>query len=776
MKNSWHIYTTDLRKIGTNWVAAIIIGGLILLPSLYAWFNIKASWDPYGQTNQIPVGIVNEDQGSSVRGEKVHAGDELVKTLKKNNSFDWKFTSRKKAMDKAEFGDYYAVIVIPKDFSEKLATVIQDKPQKATVEYYVNEKINAIAPKITSKGATVIVDQISSSFISTVNGTIFDIFNKLGIELQENLPDIEKFQNYIFKMEKKLPDIKKTLDSTYSDAKDADKILAKAQGMVPEAKQGVQQGLNTIDKTTKFLNDAQKRLDDMAPKVKKDLDTVQKVSADVSKFVNDIQSLDINWDKGEQLSNDIQNKITDGIKKIDRIENALQELQKQNNADQSPGVSQVKDNVQDRLDRLAEELEGKYPGSTDAINQTMADLQKEMEKLNNGKDSAGNRQKKIENVLGQLEVLKQALQEVQQNSGELKGFVKDKKQQVDEDLTKIKDVADNTNNRIGDFVNEYNNKIEPTIRKEVASAKNTLTKARGMLVEVQQTIPEVERLLGSSKKNLGDGEEVLKYTLNQYPYVHSKVSELADKIRDIQKETNIHDIIQLLENDPKAEKSFFEQPVKLNENKLFPIANYGTGMTPFYTVLAIWVGALLLISLLATDVHNAETSYKTHEIYFGRLFTFITIGLLQTLVVILGDMFIVDVEVKEAGWFILFGVIISLIFITLVYTLVSLFGDVGKAIAIIFLVLQIAGAGGTYPVALLPHFFQVISPFLPFTHAIGLMREAVGGIVWARVYHDLLFLIGTGVIFLLLGCFLKAPLNKQTNKMAKKSRESGVFH
>ncbi|MDY0395904.1 hypothetical protein RWE15_17830 [Virgibacillus halophilus] len=166
----------------------------------------------------------------------------------------------KKAMDKVEFGDYYAVIVIPKNFSDKLSTVINDKPQKATVEYYVNEKINAIAPKITSKGASVIVDQISSSFISTVNGTIFDIFNKLGIELQEKLPDIEKFEDYIFTVEKKLPDIKKTLDSTYSDAKDADKIIAKAQGMIPDAKQGVQQGLDTIDNTTKFLDDAQKKI------------------------------------------------------------------------------------------------------------------------------------------------------------------------------------------------------------------------------------------------------------------------------------------------------------------------------------------------------------------------------------------------------------------------------------------------------------------------------------------------------------------------------------
>src|SRR5690606_33884345 len=136
----------------------ILIGGLILLPSLYAWFNIAASWDPYSQTEQIPIGIVNEDEGAIVREQEIHVGDELIETLKDNKSMGWQFVNRNEAMERLEYGDYYAVIVIPKNFSESLGTVITDNPEKAKVEYYVNEKINAIAPKITDKGASVIVD------------------------------------------------------------------------------------------------------------------------------------------------------------------------------------------------------------------------------------------------------------------------------------------------------------------------------------------------------------------------------------------------------------------------------------------------------------------------------------------------------------------------------------------------------------------------------------------------------------------------------------------
>src|SRR5699024_3313328 len=133
---------------------------------------------------------------------------------------------------------------------------------------------------------------------------------------------------------------------------------------------------------------------------------------------------------------------------------------------------------------------------------------------------------------------------------------------------------------------------------------------------------------------------VLDYALGEYPYIHDKVDQLADRIRDIQGETDLEEIIDLLLNDPESEESFFEEPVKLNENELFPVPTYGAGMTPFYTVLAFWVGALLLISLLSTDVKDPE-AFPARQVYFGKLLTFITIGICQALVVTLGDMYLI---------------------------------------------------------------------------------------------------------------------------------------
>ncbi|WP_176555757.1 YhgE/Pip domain-containing protein [Virgibacillus ndiopensis] len=724
MKNILRIFKTDGKNIGTNWVAAILIGGLIILPSFYAWFNIKASWDPYSQTDQIPVGVVNEDQGAMVRDQKIQVGDDLVKKLQKNDDMDWQFVDRKEAMDKVDYGDYFAVIIIPENFSEKLSTVISDNPKKATVEYYVNEKINAIAPKITEKGASVIVEQISSNFVSTVNGVIFDLFNNLGIELETGLPDIKQFEDYIFTIEKNLPEIHDMLNESLTDATNVQGIINKAQGLVPEAEQVTNDGLATIDKTTDFLNKAENRLNEMAPQIKKDLKKVSELAASTNKFISRIQRKDINFKQGEEITGQLNDQVNEQIKTIETIEQALRNLQEQNN---------------------------------------------------NNQDQNSSQQGTIDNTLKQLATLKNGLKIVQENTKSLSTFIGNKKQKIDQMLADLQQLTQDTHTKIDAFVKEYKERIEPTVLNEVAKAKNTLANAKGILTDIQQTIPQVKQIITRTDENLSEGKEKLESISGEFPYVSNKINQLADRIRNIQRETDINEIIELLENDPEAERSFFAEPVELNENKLYPIPNYGSGMTPFYTTLAIWVGALLLISLLSVEVVGAE-SLTSKQIYFGRFLTFMSIGLLQTFVVTIGDIALLDVYINEASWFILFGLLISTVFMSIVYTLVSVFGDVGKALAIILLVLQIAAAGGTYPVVLLPEFFQAMNPFLPFTYAIDLMREAVGGIVWDRALKDIMYLVIFGIAALLLGSFLKKTINKKTNVLMKKSKESGLFH
>lgn len=714
MKNIGRIYGKDMKNIGTNWVVAVLIGGLILLPSLYAWLNIKASWDPYGQTDQIPIGVVDEDEGADIRGEDVDVGEMLVDSLKDNDSMDWQFVDHDKAMDEVENGNYFAVIVIPSDFSEQLGSVVSNKPEKAEMEYYVNEKINAIAPKITDKGASVIVEELSSEFISTVNGVIFDMFNKIGLELETEQPDIEKFQDYIFTLEEELPGIHDTLTDTDDDAKDAKEIVNKAIDKVPEVKEMTNDGAENLDAAMVKINQAEALLDELGPKISDDLAAVQVVVHEINEVMEQAQ-------ENTNVEADLDDKVD---KQIERLDASID----------------YTEDVMTNIDEIKQQLDDEEAEKKDALDEA---------------------QKRLDELLTQQNDMKEHL-------GDLKGAGKE----ADEVLDRIAEKANASADKVDQFIEDYNNDIKPAITSAIKDMKSKLTSAKSMVGEIQSAIPKVEELLKSTDGHLGEGQDILNEVLEEYPFVQDKVSQTADKIRDLKDEANLTDIIELLKNDPDAESGFFAEPVKLNKNELFPIENYGTGMTPFYTVLAIWVGALLLISLLSTDLPG---EIKPTVMYFGRLLTFLTIGLLQTIIVTSGDILLLGVNVEHPIWFIVFGLLISIVFMTIVYSIVSIFGDVGKALAIILLVLQIAGSGGTYPVVLLPSFFQKINPFLPFTYAVNLMREAVGGIVWHQVWVSVIALVIFGLIFILLGIFLKGPNNRMMNKLLA-SKDSRLFH
>ncbi|MER2172733.1 MAG: YhgE/Pip domain-containing protein, partial [Psychrobacillus psychrodurans] len=509
----------------------------------------------------------------------------------------------------------------------------------------------------------------------------------------------------------------------------AQKIISQANSMVPRAEQITTEGLSSIEKTIDFLTKAQNRLNELAPVVENDLEKVSEIAQSTNEFIQSVQNVQLDFTELDRVKEDLDNKITYNIQTVDSIEKDLNWLKEVAN---SSNDSNLEENKVEQQTKLAH-----------AIDRTNE--------------------------------LKAFLQEAQTNARTIDTLVKDKEQQMQKTLNDLQKIAQNTSVQLDAFINEYKNTIEPTILSEVAKAKKTLGNAKEMLASIQSTLPEVTRTLNSTDAHIKEGKTTLDQALAQYPYISDKVNQLADRIRKVQGETNISEIIQLLRNDPQAERSFFEEPIVLKENKLFPIANYGTGMTPFYTVLAIWVGCLLLISLLATDT-NHESSVSERAVYFGRLFTFSAIGLLQSLIVTIGDIVLLGVDVKDSFWFILFGFLISFVFMSIVYTLVSVFGDIGKAFAIIMLVLQIAGAGGTYPVVLLPEFFQAINPALPFTYAVDIMREAVGGIVWQRAIRDASFLLLFSLAFLIFGTFLKEKINRKTKLMLKKSRESGLFH
>ena len=921
MKQIWRIYTTDLRNVAKHWAAIVIVLGLMVLPSLYAWFNIKASWDPYGNTKEIPIAVSNEDAGANLRGKDINIGKEVVDSLKKDKNFNWKFVDEKQAVYGVERGDYYASITIPKDFSEKITTVISDNPKKPELDYFVNEKVNAIAPKITAKGASGITEEISKNFVKTANGEIFKIFNDLGIDLETNLPSIEKVKDLVFKLEAQFPEMNKLVDTALTDAGKAQDLVKVAQENLPVVESVMNDGQQMTKDLDAFFARNGQTLED-APGVMKNNLTVLKKGMDGAAAATDFlmhPGVDFNLDipdlpqvNVEGYKNIAKNinqtvnsvfgsarvgtayaqSVMDGLqngkidpeiakKNIETVSNNLQthtdnvssliammskleqsvptdfgkdffgtrvqhltairdSMQDVNNrikhvGDLISSGQEVKQDVRDAINQKLNAVNGLIDQAEKDYNETfVADFQKAVstaEQLKNqAKNTAEDFKKATEdlknkgvngldgtktalnslngqfqagmnmiddmipvlndlnkilgdvnsdkNVNDQIAKLNKAKTDLQKGMDLTnKGIAAiDKGQQPAKDVIEsINQVSKSVSAQLGDILAKYDSEIVPNFNAAIARTKEMSKNTSKILNDANKKLPDVKTLLEDSSKGLVEGKKKVEDIKAEMPAAEKKIKELANKIREFDSQEDIKDIIRLLKNDVEKQSDYFASPVKLKENKLFAMPNYGSAMSPFYTVLALWVGALLMVSLLTVEVHE-DIDYKSHEIYFGRFLTFLTIGLAQAFIVSVGDIFLLDTYVVDKFWFVLFSLFSSAVFVCIVYSLVSVFGNIGKSMAIILLVLQVAGSGGTFPIQMLPKFFQAIYPFLPFTYAISAIRETVGGMIWDIVIRDLLVLSVFVVIMLVLALVLKTRINKSSEKFVENAKGSKIIH
>ncbi|MBO1627208.1 YhgE/Pip domain-containing protein [Bacillus arachidis] len=946
MKQIWRIYTTDLRNVAKHWAAIVIVIGLMILPSLYAWFNIKASWDPYGNTKEIPIAVSNQDVGSNLRGKDINIGKEIIDSLKKDKNFGWKFVDEKQAIYGVERGDYYASITIPKDFSEKITTVISDNPQKPELNYFVNEKVNAIAPKITAKGASGIAEEISKNFVKTANGEIFKIFNDLGIDLETNLPSIEKVKDLVFKLEAQFPEMYTLVNTALDDAGRAQDLVKVAQEDLPVVESVINDGQETLGNLDKFFANNDQRLKDAPGAIRRDLTVVKDGMDKATAFTNFLMNpgVDLNLPDFSQLptlpefpalpqvndagyknmANNINNTVnnvfnsarvgtayaqsvmnglqngkfdSEGAKKeINQVSdnfqshinsvsylidmftkfeeiappkdkeffqtrlkhlNDLKALMENTNNGFKDLVNiistgqEVKQDVRDAVNQKLNAVNGlvdqaekdynntfvadfknavstaenkvnegyaktkeEYDKAKESFENTKADMQKAKEDLQNkgvngldstkvalnslnGQFQAGismiddmipvlesankvladvNSDKNLDNGIAKLNKAKDALQKGVDATNKGITLINNGQQPTKDVIESINEASKNGSAQLGDFLARYDSEIVPSFNAAIARTKEMSKNTSKILNDADKKLPDVKKLLEDSSKGLVEGTKKVEDIKAEMPAAEKKIKELADKIRQFESEEDVKDIIRLLKNDVEKQSDYFAKPVNLKENKLFAMPNYGSGMSPFYTVLALWVGALLMVSLLTVEVHEPGANYKSHEIYFGRFLTFLTIGLAQAFIVAMGDIFLLGTYVVDKFWFVLFSLFIGGVFVCIVYSLVSVFGNVGKSMAIILLVLQVAGSGGTFPIQMLPKFFQTIYPFLPFTYAISAIRETVGGMLWDIVIRDLLVLSAFVVIMLVLALVLKTPINKSSEKFVENAKGSKIIH
>lgn len=714
-KNILKIYLNDLKRIFTNYAALIVILALCILPSLYAWFNIKASWDPYSQhaTSQIKIGVVNNDQGTTINGEEINIGNQVIDELKKNDLMGWQFVSEEVAEKALDEGTYYATLTIPNSFSEDVTSLVTNEVRKGEIIYRVNEKINAVAPKLTSKGATGLQENVNQTIIKTVSSVLMQTGQKLGFEIQGTLlPQLASVGSQLNELTTKFDLINETVSKANEGGIKLKDLIAGIQGDLPQIQDTINSAKSLTTSIETFITTSQNSLNDLFPTLKADLQLMGDISDEMNTYVGVIkQGIEVGSAEAPNMIQNLMTKVNCGTNLIDSLIKVLESFNKISLSKPLTTIIDQLNGVETELQNMETFLQTIYQS---AINNTKPDL----------------------SLLDKVQTILQDAQSV-----------------------------------TSDLASHFDEKIAGPLNSILDEAYQTSENVLAVLQDAQDKLPQVNDLLNIAYEGADKGIQAIQYINEKLPQAEAIISELATKVVTINNSQQLKDVLEFLQTSVQEKEDFLSNPVDLVEEIVFPMHNYGTAMTPFYSVLAIWVGMTLLVSMLSV---KARGEYRPIEEYFGKLLLFVSIALIQSLVIGLGDLFLLKIYCVNPLLFIGSLLFTAITFTFIVYSLVSVLGNVGKVISIILLVLQVAGSGGTFPIQLTPKFFQIINPFLPFTYSISMAREAIGGVVQTVLTKDMLTLFIYIMISILFALFLKRPINQLLNGFTEKYEESGL--
>lgn len=905
LKHTWSLFKLDWRRIFKNPIAIFLMAALVIIPSLYAWFNIKALWDPYSNTGELPIAVYSADTGATFQDKDVEIGNEVIKNLHKNKQLGWRFVdSKEQVVEGVKSGKYYAGIYLPKEFSKDLLSFTSGDIQKPKIEYYLNQKINAIAPKITDKGAGSIQQEISQEFIKTASSTLLKVFNEIGYNIDENLVSINKVKDLILTTNDNLGEIDKYTQE-----------VVEVHGKLPELKEKlakaneIQAYLPQVDEMGQKLITLNQKMPEIKQQASVILTLQQKIP-EIQQAGNQIAQVDSDFAQIEKTMNDGINEAKQGLNIIHQVQTILPDIQKLGNqaddfaATTKNGAEQLKSAVPSISNSVQITLQsiGEVANTTDSLaaslqtaledNQLSQEEKDNLGKLINSfiqgnkdqqaaidsvsnliqsmkdladKNGDADASQKLANILTMLASAKQALDDLNGRLGDLNNAIQSGN--IDQARTFLQQVQ-TAAKHVADLVGSIDpQQIGQTVSTILDKLINTITTAQGVLNQAQQIdfasllnstegtvsnaitflekyqkqmpaigqevhdanvllnghmneivngintgadlynneLPVVEQKLGLAadfmqndwpgvKKDLTGGLKVANDKMpeveqalnlatdliqNDYPTLRAGIQKAANAIQQGDKTIDFGQVLKLLKLDAQKESDFFTTPVELQTNTMYPIANNGSASTPFYTALCLWVGAVLFSSVTTTEFFldkKDRGKYTKREQFGARMLTYLVVSVGQALIVTLGNMFLLGVYVKNPVYSVLFAVLVALAFMMIVYTLVALFGTVGKGIAIIILVLSISGGGGNYPIQVSGKFFQAVNPWLPFTHAVNLLRESAGGIYWPNATGDIIIMIGLFIVFGILGTWAYPLLQPHLTKLTKVAHESKIFH
>ncbi len=726
MKNIFKLFRRDLQNVGHSVIGLVVVVGLVIVPCLYAWFNIAGSWDPYGNTGNLKVAVANTDEGykSDLVSVRVNIGESVVNSLRANDSFDWTFVDKDEAIEGVKSGEYYAAVVIPEDFSANMMTLFSTEVKHSSIEYYENQKLNAIAQIVTEKGSSAVQSQINKTFTETIDNISLSTASNLF-----DYMDSDEIANFVANLSSSLEDGIAELQNAGSSTSSLTSVLSSSASMLKSASGQLVQNNTTSADAKQLLSDAQNGLS-----------SIEKALSGATSSIN--QSLA---------------GVTNGY---DAIDSAVNDVFTNATGEITLTVNQL-NSIASELNDRASVIHGAAT-TVRGLETTFPDVASQLEAVATQIDAYAN----------QFEQIAQGISNTASNLASGAQDLATAKQEVSDLISEVK-------NSTGSVKADYENNLKSQANELKSTVANIVSSSSRISSSLDGTIAKLSGASSSLANDLTGLNGMLNSTANTLVQAGNDLQELKDKLDTAVSENDLETIRTIIGQDPEALADALAAPVGVERKAIYPIKNYGSSMAPFYTILSLWIGSIVLAAMMKVSVDEdllAELMpYRLHQIYLGRYLLFALLALCQSTLVCAGDILFFGIQCIHPVQFILTGWIASLVFSNIIYTFTVSFGDIGKALAVVLLVMQVGGSGGTFPIEMTAPFFQAVYPFLPFTHGIAAMHAAMAGSYGAEVWMEM----GTLLLYLIpslaLGLVFRRPIIRANNWIIEKLEETKLM-
>jgi putative membrane protein len=739
MKNIWHIFSGDMKRLVRNPFALIIAIGLCIIPSLYAWFNIYSNWDPYANTKNIKIAVATEDAGYQMDdGTTVNMGDSVIESLKENDKIGWVFTDTKDAaLEGVYSGEYYAAVIISSDFTYSMYNVFREDFKRPTISYYENEKKNAVATKITDSAVSTLKQSINEQFIEVLASNIFEQTNHISEQMEEN-DKFAYFQSKLENLNENLIGYSKMIDTFIAGNGELSQAVAEAKGSIPGLSNKVSDGAKSFGTARSSLDDTKTSLNSFSENVNQ---TMTSINDSMNRIQDSINATNLAGD-AQQTADSLNQAALDAVE-LQRELNRLQEHLKKVIVEES-----VSDDDRAVIQKIIETIESINGGATDIEKAISSINQIAMGFSGDSKTDAINTQ-----VSGSM--------------------VADA---INQSLSDMTQVLTTCSQAIANMQEMYTTSLVPQLNNVIDSMSQMLNNVSDILTRLDDTLGDMNSVFSGIETTVTGANDSLEQIQTVIDGVSEKLTKLLERLNSVEDDEKVQAFIEFMKGDPEGYGEFFSQPVLVTTEEVYPIPNYGSAMTPFYSILAIWVGGTILVALIKVKAEPKDLeNVKSYQLFFGRYLLFFVMGQLQALIIVLGDIYILHCQILYPGWFWLVASLASVTFTLLIYSLALSFGDVGKALAVVIMVIQIAGSGGTFPIELLPAVYRNIYIFFPFPYAINAMRETIGGMYGSDYMKNLSELMIFAVVGLLIGLVIRIPFVKLNHFVEKRMEDTKMM-